>query len=387
MVGRAVEPPYFIDREDELAKVANGAGSLSENVLLMGQRRMGKSSLLHNAVKQIHKVYADVLVATMDCRRISSPEGFADALIYAVLEAYEAKHPAKGWVKLRARLFRDKITDLVPEIQKVGVKAVQEAFEGYLEFREKKIDPNEFLEKAFRFLGKFLKERDEDLVVILDEFQELEQTAGKRVFQLFKSYSDELVNARFVFSGSAIGILEDVFLKPNSPMYQMATKVPLGPLSAAYVTKFVADRLKTVSIAIDADAAAVVAECTGGIPYYVQKLGTQLWHKQLNDGTTHVTAKHVDDAFQDLLWECSSEFEARLEHKYGPVRKDILITLSKHGGPMRRADLARAINKPSGQISGALTNLEASMDIQRLERGQYEVSDPVFREWAKQRLK
>lgn len=389
-VGRIVRPPYFIDRTAEISRLATTLGSLSENQLVVAIRRMGKSSLLANVVDEIRRSYPTTLVAQLDCRRVTNTESFVDELVRAALTAYQDEHPVAGWLRLKARLMTDKITELVPEVQRVGAQGGGEAlgilFTAYLEFRERRIDPDRFITQAFEFLERFTNARTQGLVVVLDEFQELDKLQTPLVFQLFKSYGDRLPKIRFCFSGSSVSLLEKIFLRADSPLYLTAGKVPLEPLPQDVVTGFVDQRIRHAEMTIDPVAAKRVYELTGGIPFYVQKVGLTAWLNAIAHHETHITVEAVEAAFDDMLWEFTSEFEARFEYKYGAQQKAILLELAARGASAR-ADLAKATQRTTGTLSQGLTALETAMEIRKLERGTYEMCDPVFARWLRTAVK
>ena len=79
--GGVVEPPLFVGREGLLQ------GTLADlrqgrSVILLGPRRMGKTSLLYN-IRQ--KLSQDFVMLFLDCRTASTLEGFYNALIGAAL--------------------------------------------------------------------------------------------------------------------------------------------------------------------------------------------------------------------------------------------------------------------------------------------------------------
>lgn len=384
IVGRIVRPPYFIDREEEMNRLVHSLGAGSENQVVIGLRRMGKSSLLLNVGEAIARKYPDTLLVLLDCRRVTSTASFADLLITGVLEAYERRHPAAGWMQLKRRLLTDAVSELVGEIGKVG-GSVGEAFTWYVQLREKTLDPKAFLERAFRFLEAFSRERPERYAIVLDEFQELDKLNEPQTFQLFKSYSDRLDKVRFAFSGSTVTVLRDIFLAPDSPLYLMAGKTPLDPLPKPIVATFVRQRLKAAQMVIDDDALEAVFERTRGVPFYVQKIGLNCWLLCLQRHDTRITLADVDQAFEDMLWELSAEYETRFEHKYGAAQKAILIELSR-SGTVQRTELAERVSRPSEQISASLTALENAMEIEKPARGAYRMADPVFAAWVRKRL-
>lgn len=379
IVGKVVRPPYFIDREGELNRLVNALGTLSENQLVVALRRMGKSSLLFNAVEALRDKHPRTLVASLDCRKITNAESFVDELVVEVLHAYQHAHPVTGWLRLKGRLWTDRITDVLPEVQKVG-GSVGPLFAAYVEIREKKITPETFVARAFAFLEGFTKDGEGGLVVVLDEFQELDKLGAPYIFQFFKSYSDRLQRVRFCFSGSSVSVLNRIFLQPDSPLYLMAGKLPLEPLPLPVVERFLADRFRVAGMTIEPAAAARLHALTGGIPYYVQKLGLSVWLSALAGNHATIPLALVEAAFQEVIWELSSEFEARFEHKYGAQQKAILLELAQHGSLLRN-DLAKSTNRTTGTLSQGLIALETAMEIRKPSRGRYEMCDPVFARW------
>ena len=45
-VGGRIEPPYFVDREEELARLVHDALTLSQSNVVIAPRRFGKTALL-----------------------------------------------------------------------------------------------------------------------------------------------------------------------------------------------------------------------------------------------------------------------------------------------------------------------------------------------------
>ncbi len=377
--GGEVESPYFIGRWNELNDLVHTLGSMSENKVVLGIRRVGKSCLIHNALRAIRTTYPGVLCGKINCRGIGSHRSLADEIVLAALQAYKDEALVRGWTRLRGHLASRRIAQAIDAVNAIEFTAVQELFRARIELHERSLSEEQFLRRAFQFLREFTT-ADRQLVLALDEFQELEKLPGD-IFQHFKAASDSLPNVRFVFSGSSLGLLEKVFLRPDSPLYLMAGKMHLAPLPDLAVEAFVGDRLQLAGIEADKDTCLHVHTRTGGIPYYVQKLGLLMWIRALQSRMLQVTTDDVDAAFEEMLREVGGEFESRLEHKYGPLQKDILRAISE--GFHRRRDIATAIDRPEGQLSAALRSMEAGQVIFKAGRGVYEIADPVFQEWLR----
>lgn len=377
--GPIVEPPYFIDREDELEKMTTLVGTLAENVLVLGQRRMGKSSLLHNVRNKVKKEHPDVGVVMLDCREAATLLELSEVLLERLLQEYRDQHAVRGWLSLKRSIAEQTIRESLGRVASVGVKSVEDLFGTYIDFREKTVDELELFRRTLRFAEAFAAERRLKFIVVFDEFQE-PANFGDGVFQALKSEGQRFKRVRFVYSGSAVRVLENIFLRQDSPLYLTAGKTRLGPLAPEVVEEFVEARFKSVGMTLSGKGLRAVALFTGGIPFYVQKLGILLYLKALHAGKTSLTEADVLAAFKDMLHELSSEFEARFEYKYGINQKKILTALARKS-PLRRIDIAKAIGKRTEGISSDLTQLEAWMEIAKAEHGVYKICDPVFGYW------
>ncbi len=65
MVGGEVEPPFFIGRAEEIEKIKLDVLTLAQNNVIIGPRRIGKTSLLRNLKLSVKD---DVIFALINCR-------------------------------------------------------------------------------------------------------------------------------------------------------------------------------------------------------------------------------------------------------------------------------------------------------------------------------
>jgi Archaeal ATPase. len=88
-VGGHVYPPYFVGRDKELEEIVRGISTLSQNYLIIGPRRSGKSSLLANVESELVK--RDLLVIAVNCIEATTCSEFFRIVVERALEAYEKK--------------------------------------------------------------------------------------------------------------------------------------------------------------------------------------------------------------------------------------------------------------------------------------------------------
>ena len=235
-VGGCVYPPYFVGRDREIKEIVGGIRS--QNYLIIGPRRAGKSSLLANVERELLREGS--LVVSVNCIEATTFSEFFRLVVERTLKGYEQIRRVKGLLEIFKRSLKESIVGTIERVERVG-GSMEGMVKAYLSFREKAMDEHELAKRTFDFLEDFAKEKRLRIIVILDEFQHLAYFDGY-LFNLLKSRSDR-TRIRYILSGSSLSILQDIFLKPESPMYLMTTKLYLQPLEKEKVKSYISNRL------------------------------------------------------------------------------------------------------------------------------------------------
>jgi len=380
--GGRVEPPYFIDREAELDELSLAMAGLSAHYLVEGQRRVGKSSFLLNASNRARRENSRLAIIDIDCLQLGSVRDLADRIVQGTLAHYKDKHSVKGWLVLQATALEGAIREALGKIEKVTVKSVKRILTVFVDFREGRVDEMGLLREAFEFADRFASEAGFGTVVLLDEVQELTKFEGA-IFGLFKSVGDRAKNLRFVFSGSAPRVLERVFFGKAGALYQMALRISLGPLPEGETKRFIDARLAAVALRAEAPAVDRWIALSGGIPFYVQRIGHAVYFQAMHERRAAVDTGLVERACEQVMLQMGGDFDARISAKFSATQRRILVVLSKRG-PLRRVDLARALARKSTSISEDLGKLVEWMEVVRERRGVYRMADPLMAAWLSQ---
>ncbi len=378
-VGGKIEPPYFVDREEEIAVLTHDARILAQNNVVIAPRRFGKTALLR-AVEA--RLGGEILAAYIPCLGILDPVGFHDRIVEGVLSAF-ARRYGKGrtllatWRDLLKKPvlgMRDRLEEIGGSIEGVGTIR--------LKFRTHEVDARALLEAALDFPERFGMEQGERIVLIMDEFQAL-APLGEELFPLLKEKMEGQTRVGYLFSGSSMRLLRDLFGREGeSPLYQMVGRLFLGEIPGGAVQEFYRSRLRAVHGAEITDGAlARVTERVGGIPYYFQKLGVELERGIVIRGKRRITAKEVEQGFVRLLEELSADFQERWETRFTDQQRAILRELA--AGPMSVSEVARALGVPPPNLSYDLSRLTEAMILTKEER-RYRITDRVFTAWLRE---
>ncbi|HIH75330.1 MAG TPA: ATP-binding protein [Methanosarcina sp.] len=380
IVGGEVEPPYFVGRRNEIEKMKMDIRTLAQNNVIIGPRRIGKTSLLKNLKLSVQ---GEFLFVTVNCREMTGFSDFFRAVTQALLAAYEEKHHVKGLAQRYSQIFRGKITAAYKSLSEVG-GSIEHVGNIYLRFREKDVDEEELVFETFDFIRKFSGEKKEPIIIAFDEFQELKRFNG-RIFNTLKSQMDSQPSVRYIFSGSSVSLLHEVFLKPDSPLYLMAARIQLEPIEEEHVRKYIRDRLLTRNIEITERALKKIYEYTGGFPFYFQKIGFILYQNSVLKNKNIIDEEDVKSAFNSMLGEFDSEFEARYEWKFSHQQKIILKFLSKEEY-RRLSEISSDMQTPASSLTTSMKDLYNTMTIAKPEEGLYGILDNVFRIWIQRNI-
>jgi len=376
-IGGIVEPPFFVGREDDLSRLLGSMSDLSQSILLLAPRRFGKSSLLHNLKLRLDSKER-LLVPSVNCLGMTTYADFHRAVVSALLAEYERKHRIKGLVNAFRMSVRETILKALQRVEEIG-GSVGELGKAYLRFRESEIDEEELLRQAFVFIRAFSKEKGVQIAFLMDEFQEVASFDGT-LFRLLKKEMDENTSTRYLFSGSSIRLLTSIFLSEEAPLYLMASRHRLQALDENTVSDFIAERLATAGSRVSNDAPALVHALTGGIPYYVQKLGFLSLQQAQAAKQKEVTRAHVEAACTRMLEELGTEFEGRWVARLSNQQRRIAKALSDLGhGTV--SEIAQHLGVERTDISSSLRRMQDMMIVTADEGTGYSLTDVVFSRW------
>lgn len=375
-VGGVVEPPYFVGREEELRLLEASMRGLSQNALILAPRRYGKSSLLWNLRRRVEEDRT-LLAPYVNCRDMTGPEDLFRGFVQALLCELERKQRLRGlWEKFRL-VFGEKVLEAVRALEEIGGE-VGEWGQIYLRFRERELDREALVRAAFAYPKRIAAARNLRIVFLVDEFQEVARFDGY-IFSVLKKELDEPGNVRFFFSGSSLGLVREVFLREESPLYLMVARFTLSALDRETSLRFLAERFNLAGLEVEEGVPSRIHELTGGVPFYLQKLGLLVVQRALLLGEKRVGKTSVEKAFREMLAEMDGEFEVRWLARFSPLQRRILRTLARLG-KAGVSEIARGLGTEPVDISSSLSRLRDAMVVERTEDG-YSLTDPVFARW------
>lgn len=355
---RIVIGKNFVDRVNEL-KILTSALLSGENILLYSPRRLGKSSLLKEAILRIGNKRIAVYVDLWECLTESE---IAEKLATSIINANFTK------IEKAADALKELITSARPflTLEKDGSIGLK------LEFVEK----DKTLKETLILVEKIAEKRKKKIIVAIDECQVITEFEGHRIEKIFRTVIQQQSKVSYVFSGSKQHVLKAMINQKNRPFYRQLRSMSIGPISIEQFSPFIKKSFLKVG-KIEDDTIKEIYCFACGNPQRTQQICHFLFSKACEK--IKPTPKQVEKVVVELCLSLDKEFEDEVDGIKNRRQRKILKALAID--PTYKPLSADFIQKYSlGPSSSVQTALKALIEKGVLDE-QYCFVDPLFKNW------
>ncbi|TVQ85732.1 MAG: AAA family ATPase [Bacteroidetes bacterium] len=356
--GSIVNEPYFTNRTKEIEKVISVLNS-ENHLVLVGPRRYGKSSLVFKVVSELKRP-----VIALDLQLITGAHDLAAQLLRRIYRVFPFER-----VRQYVKHFR-----VIPTI---SVNPVTNEVD--ISFQAGSDNPA-LLEDVLNLLEK-LSKKGKRLIVVFDEFQELGKIDA-RLLNQFRSIMQHHQKVNYVFLGSQESLMREIFEKKKSPFYHFGLLMNLEKIPYREFHDFLSANFKKV-INNPNQISENILSVTGCHPYYTQQFAWVIWEKILKDKA----ARNIhEEAVQELIRTHDMDYE-RIWMNFNKSDKKMLIGLSFSDlSPLSEMFLREFDLGASSTAFSTLKRLAQSGYVTKITN-RYEIDDPFFKIWIRQRRK
>ncbi|MDP6111495.1 MAG: ATP-binding protein [Planctomycetota bacterium] len=344
-------------------------GSLKEHisgcdrVCLIGERRIGKTSLVYETVRRMRGyslIFIDLLgVRTSDrvSRRILNG-------IFRSSKKSMLTKLAGHFAALRPVLGLDPSTN-TPTLSLSPATA----------------PAPETLEDAIQYVGQQKK-----TVVFFDEFQALYNLPAETqesVIARLRSQIQLQAETPYIFAGSLRSEMDRLFFNHSSPFYKSALRVELGPLRREEFEEFLRNGFASGKRSIEDELLSLLFKRCHDVPGDIQRLCKCLWvESQPGD---RLTAGMLNKALQHLFCDEERAYTILLEN-VSRQQLECLCALAEVGGSASMGgEFLRLTGIPNNSsVQRALNSLVKKGILFRIGK-LYRFTDPFFGEWIRAR--
>ena len=356
--GCVVEDSFYCPRP-VLERQLAGFVRSGQNVVVHGERRMGKTSLINAVVggmRAWRMVYVDLLhVQTVGdvCRRIVS---------------------AVRAVEKKASLF-EKALKMLPRLRPVmRIDPSTGEFGFGLDARAAD-DPYAMEEVMDMLSGLASKGRT---VIVFDEFQDIGNLAeAQTVLALMRGKIQFQGNTPYVFTGSVRHRMIEMFDNPDSPFYKSALTLCVGEIDTESFVSFLRKRFESGGRRVSDETVGAIVAAVAGVPGDAQQLCEAVWEVT----SRQVEKEDVDSALKVVFMREGDKFESFCE-RLSPVQFKLLVAIARFGG--REIQSRRFLDEAG--IGNAASARKAAARLCELRyiysfRGEYRFASMFFRAW------
>ena len=368
--GGIVEGAAFCNRKKELADLT-AAFENSEKLFLYSERRLGKTSLVHTALRQLPRGrYAS---AYIDLWPTDGELSFVAATARAITESMS--NTAGQLLDMAKQLF----SRLTPSVTADAEGKPKVTF-GFNMTGQ----PGPEIEEVLAAPAKIAERGKRKVVIVFDEVQQVVEYESDLVERRLRSIIQKHKDVSYIFLGSRKHLIQKMFLDRSRPLYRAAGHYPLGSIATEHWIPFIARKFREGEKVIADDAIQGVCKLTEGHPFYTQHLCHALW--ELCEPGEAVTDTLIEAAMKVLLDRESYAYTALWE-SLALNQKRLLKGLASEpagvkpfaGAFVRRHGLGSASN--SQRAVDSLLN----RDLIDRDNGSFLISDRFFRIWIGQR--
>ncbi|NQT94003.1 MAG: ATP-binding protein [Lentisphaerae bacterium] len=327
-------------------------------VYLVGERRIGKSSLILEAIRRqkgYRPLYVDFLaIKTVDdlCKRI------VKALITMEHTESYVVRMLKQFSALRPTVSLDPLTSLPSVGLAPSVKLQPESIESILDV-----------------VGSLKR-----TVVVFDEFQDILKLKDRdTALALMRSGIQQHANTCYCFAGSVRSHMDDIFTLESSPFFKSALPLQVGPLDPTTFGNFIRKKFETGRRSVGDEILRSIMQIGCSNPGDIQRLCVALW--QISSEGDALTHDHVAPALQFIFTMENRAYEDIIEQITGQQMACLRALAAKGGASTLSVELV------SGTGIALVTSIRKAMNrlvekrILFREATTYRFCDPFFRTW------
>ena len=281
---RPVVSPFFFNRREELnfllSSVKEVENDRGVSVLIVGSRRMGKTSLIREFLRICEEKGVDVNFIVFSFSMVSDYETLVKELKNFLYN--EVYNPLK---KVK-ETFRE-----VLETVKVNWK--------YLRFEPKPKDVIEILRNYMRSVAEYSKTNP--TILIVDEFQRVQEV--EEFSWILKGLIDEYSTFSFILTGSEYSLIKKA-ISPKAGLFGILTKtIHLIPIDEKECIEFLRKRYIEGNFNFDSEALKEIVKLSGGHPWILQKIGerTLRYGKKITIKVVRKATEEIKEEVFDLL--------------------------------------------------------------------------------------
>lgn len=360
-------PEYFCDRiqetNDIIEALQNGC-----NLTLKSPRRYGKTGLIHNVFYKLSEHNPKVKCFYIDIYATNCISDFIRLLGKNVIGKLDTPlQRAEGYV---TKFFRNSQLTMAPDLA-TGLPEFGLSFM-----------PHQ-AESTLKDIFDYIAQSGKTCYIAIDEFQQVAEYPEKNVEALLRTYVQMTHNVHFIFAGSKLHMMTEMFDSPKHPFYRSTEKLNLDILDEDTYYDFAAEKLKNKNTVLPKEIFHEIYQYVDGVTWYIQAIMNRLY--RLDE--CEITVEQYHKAINRILMSEEEDYK-RLYHLLTANQARLLLAIAKEhtvAEPLAGLFIKTYNLKSASSVQRSLKFLADNEYIYRTEKG-YIVYDRFFGLWLDRML-
>lgn len=355
-------PDYFCDREKETERLISALKN-GWNVSLISPRRLGKTGLIMHSFNKI-EAETDVKCFYVDIYSTKNLSDFVQTLAHAIVGKLDS--PLEKVAKKVSQIFSAFRPTMTFDAQ---------TGEPTFSFDISPRQAQSSLETVFNYI----KDSGRKCYIAIDEFQQITEYPEKGTEAWIRSYIQFMPNVRFIFAGSRLHMMQEMFLSASRPFFRSTQVMDLHEIEEGKYLTFANHFFHEQKREITPECFHSLYTDVDGQTFYVQAI--------LNKIYSHPKPPIDAALIHSCKWEAISEQTATFQYIYYTLSENqamLLKAIAREGGvkePLGK-DFSQRYTLPSkSSINLALAYLVKHQLVYKDSRRGYIVYDRFMGMW------
>ena len=362
--GKLAEGLSFINREKE-KKMLKTNLSAGINTMLISPRRLGKSSLVKVAMRELEKENKDIKICFIDAYSIKSEEVFYQTFARELIKTIGNKWEI--WISTAKKY-------LMAFSPKISISS-DPMTDFSIGFEWNTIKENEL--ELLNLPEKIAQAKKIKLVVCIDEFQNLARIKDYDVLEKkMRSVWQHQQNVTYCLYGSKRHMMVDIFNSSSKPFYRFGQIMFLKKIAENEWVKYIVKAFETTGKKISKTLALELVQMVEAHSWYVQQLAYFVWNLTENEVNTKILQEAIEQVIEANLplyqIECDTLTASQLNLLTAIVNKEQYLT---------SVDTMNKYNMGTPQNVSKNKKILQNRDIIEKTKDGFVFLDPVFKRW------
>ena len=366
--GVATSGENFTDREKETERLLLNF-THGVNTILISPRRWGKTSLVKKVAQMAQTAKRKVVY--MDIFACRTEQEFYRLWATSVLKQTSSKWDE--WIE-NAKLF---LSHINPKIS-IGTDPMND-FSINFEY----VRGDSFETDILQLPEKIAREKDIQIVICIDEFQQISDFEDSKTFQKkLRTVWQLQQHVSYCLFGSKKHLMNELFERRNLPFYKFGDAIYLTKIETKYWVEYICRRFADTGKQISSGLAEEICRLVDNHSSYVQQLSWLLWIHTAGAATdTQLSA-----ALEDLLDQNNILFQNEIESLSSYQMNFLRAIIDGVDSGFSRKEVLQKYNLGTSANIIRLKNALLQKELIETDGPRVTLSDPVFGVWFKKRV-